>query len=209
MLDLWLIRHGETDWNRERRIQGQTDVPLNRLGIEQAKRLAERLTSQHFNAVYASDSQRAYDTAKIALGERNICIDRRLREIHFGRLEGKTHAEFTNAERRSHEAHRADPYTVALPGGESWTDLQTRVRAWLSALPSEGRIVAFSHGGTIRASLLSIIQPPHSSNWHLLFGNTSVTKLRLGEQTLIETVGDVSHLERPIETANVEELYVR
>lgn len=201
MLDLWLIRHGETDWNRERRIQGQTDVPLNRLGVEQAKRLAERLTSQRFDAVYASDSKRAHHTAKIAFDERSICLDKRLREIHFGRLEGKTHAEFIDAERRAYEAHRADPYNVALPGGESWTDLQTRVRSWLSALPSEGRIVAFSHGGTIRASLLSIMQPPHSSDWHLLFGNTSVTKLRLGERTLIETVGDVSHLERPIEIA--------
>ena len=207
MLDLWLIRHGETDWNRERRIQGQTDVPLNNLGVEQAKRLAERLSSQRFDAVYASDSKRAHHTAKIALGERDICLDRRLREIHFGRLEGRTHVEFTEDERRAYKAHRADPYNVALPDGESWTDLQARVKAWLGSLPSEGRIVAFSHGGTIRASLLSIMKPVHSLSWHLLLGNTSVTKLRLGERTLIETVGDVSHLERPLEVANAKEPY--
>ncbi len=200
MLDLWLIRHGETDWNRERRIQGQTDVPLNALGVQQAKRLAERLTSQRFDRVYASDSKRAHHTAKIVVGKRDICLDKRLREISFGTLEGKTHAKFTEDERYAYEAHRADPYNVALPQGESWTDLQTRVRAWLGSLPPEGRIVAFSHGGTIRASILSIIKPPHSLDWHFLFGNTSVTKLRLEEElTLIETVGDVSHLEAELE----------
>ena len=195
MLDLWLVRHGETDWNRERRIQGQTDVPLNDLGIKQAKRLAERLRAQTFDAVYASDAERAHHTAKIVVGERDICLDERLREISFGALEGKTRAEFAEDERRAFEAHRADPYNVALPGGESWMDLQARVRAWLASLPLKGHIIAFSHGGTIRASVLSIMQPPYSSSWHFVFGNTSVTKLRLGERTLIETVGDTAHLE--------------
>ena len=196
MLDLWLIRHGETDWNREGRIQGQTDVPLNDLGVKQAERLAERLTHQQFDAVYASDSERAHRTAEIALSGRDICLDERLREISFGALEGKTHAEFTDDERRAYGAHRADPYDVALPQGESWADLQMRVKAWLASLPPEGRVAAFSHGGTVRALLLSIIQPPHSLSWHFRFGNTSVTKLRVKEErTLIETVGDVSHLE--------------
>ena len=195
VLELWLIRHGETNWNVEGRIQGQTDRPLNNLGIEQAKRLAERLTSGHFDAVYASDSERAHHTAKIVVGERHICLDKRLREINFGYLEGKTRAEFTSDERRAYEAHRADPYNVALPGGESWTDVQTRVGAWLDTLPSEGRVVAFSHGGTIRAFILSIMKPPHSLNWQLIFGNTSVTRLRLGERILIQTLNDVSHLE--------------
>ena len=195
MLDLWLVRHGETTWNRERRIQGQTDIPLNNLGVQQAERLKERLAPYSFGRVYASDAQRAHHTAKIAVGERDICLDERLREIHFGALEGKTHAEFTDDERRAYEAHRADPYDVALPGGESWTDLQARVRAWRSTLPAEGRVIAFSHGGTIRVFILSILNAPHSQSWHFIFGNTSLTKVRFGAQrTLLETVNDTSHL---------------
>ena len=195
VLDLWLIRHGETDWNAARRIQGQTDVPLNERGIKQAKRLAERFSAQQFGAVYASDSERAHHTAKIAVGG-PIHADKRLREVHFGTLEGKTRPELSEAERRALLAYRTGDGSERLPGGESQNDVRERVQAWLKTLPSSGHIAAFSHGGTIRALVLSILEVPQSERWHVVFGNTSVTKVRFGpERTLIQTLGDTSHLE--------------
>lgn len=201
VLDLWLIRHGETAWNAARRIQGQTDVPLNERGIRQAKRLAERFSIQTFDAVYTSDSERAHHTAKLVVGERPIRVDKRLREVHFGTLEGKTRPELSEAERDALLMYRTGNGSERLPGGESQNDVRERVKAWLETLPTSGHIAAFSHGGTIRTLLFSILEVPQSERWHFVFGNTSVTKVRFGPvrfgsgRTLIQSVGDTSHLE--------------
>ena len=73
VLELWLIRHGETDWNRERRIQGQRQNPLSALGIKQARRLGLRLEAETFDKVYSSDLKRALQTAQLAVPDADIC----------------------------------------------------------------------------------------------------------------------------------------
>ena len=196
VLDLWLMRHGETDWNRERRIQGQTDVPLNARGIAQAKRLAQRFSIRRFDAVYTSDSERAHHTAKLTLPGCSIHLDRRLREIHFGTLEGKTRAELSEEERRAYGAYRKGVADSRLPHGESQRDVRSRVDAWLQTLPTRGQVAAFTHGGTIRALVLSVLNASQSEHWHLVFSNTGVTRLQLEPgRTLVRTLNDTAHLE--------------
>jgi len=91
MTELILIRHGETDWNRELRFQGQLDVPLNATGLEQARRVAERLAGEPLDALFSSDLQRALQTAR-ALAQRaghdEPLLEAGLREQHFGMVEG-------------------------------------------------------------------------------------------------------------------------
>lgn len=90
MIELWIVRHGQTDWNVEGRYQGQTDIPLNQTGQQQAQQLAESLPALHFAAIYTSDLTRAHTTAKIIADRIGLSPipDRRLREMSHGDWEG-------------------------------------------------------------------------------------------------------------------------
>ena len=194
-LELWLIRHGETDWNTQGRIQGFADQPLNANGISQAQRLAARLAGVRFDAVYASDLERARLTAQTALPGAELQLDQRLRELSYGVLEGKAWASMS-ADEAAVAAHwHEDPYGRRVPGGESYGDLMERVEAFRSDLPASGRVAAFSHGGTIRSALYGVLGRPNGGAWRLAIDNTSITRLRFDARgvTLV-TMNDHAHL---------------
>jgi broad specificity phosphatase PhoE len=196
MLEIWFIRHGQTDWNLQQRWQGQTDVPLNALGLTQAGRLAERLARVNFDAVYSSDLGRCVTTASIALPQLRPVLDARLREMHFGGLEGKSWAEMDEGERAALERWRQDPYGVRLAGGESFQDLHDRLQAWRGELPSVGRVAAFTHGGNIRNLLWSVVGPPREPKWSVVLDNTGITRLGYESKRIsVVCVNDCAHLE--------------
>jgi broad specificity phosphatase PhoE len=136
---LLLVRHGETDWNAEGRLQGHTDRPLNEYGRRQARDLADRLAGEDADAIYASDLARAKETAEI-VGERlglTVVIDADLREKNWGNWEGLTgdervHVEF---EGESTEAHRER--------------VMRAVRRIVERHPDQ-RVVVVTHGGSLR-----------------------------------------------------------
>ena len=201
-LELWLIRHGETEWNRARRIQGDSDIPLNELGVRQAEALAARIGQETFDAVYTSDLQRAVKTAEITFPDQDLEKDARLREINLGNFEGKVWADIPEDEQAQFTVWFNGPYDQKVPGGESSDDLQNRVRDWLSSLPKTGRVIAFAHGGTISAILQSFTgRPPprgwgEPGGWGFRLENTSITKLRISETfTSLEVINDSAHLE--------------
>ena len=90
MTEIWIVRHGQTDWNVEGRYQGQADRPLNAVGLAQAQQAAEQLRGRDFAAIYSSDLQRARVTAEIIAGQLGlpVQVDRRLREVNQGEWEG-------------------------------------------------------------------------------------------------------------------------
>lgn len=151
---LILVRHGETEWNRESRIQGHTDSPLTGEGRAQAEAIAARLAGERIDAIVSSDLGRAMDTAaRIAM--RCGCAvagDARLRERNFGVAEGHTYDEvnlrYPGAFSRQGEI---DPDFV-VPGGESRRQFHERIASALDALAAEHagrRIVVVSHGGVL------------------------------------------------------------
>jgi broad specificity phosphatase PhoE len=152
---LLLVRHGETDWNRDLRFQGHADPPLNDLGRRQARELAERLEGESVAAIYCSDLRRAHETARI-VGERlevGVTVVPELREIDVGSWSGLTREEI--AERFP------EGFGNWLEGGrghdgESRDELAARVlesaRRIAAAHPSE-RVLLVSHGGALRALL--------------------------------------------------------
>jgi broad specificity phosphatase PhoE len=153
-----LVRHGETDWNRERRIQGQSDPPLNELGRDQSRALAEALAGEHVDAVYASDLSRARETAEILAAQLGlpVVVDPELRELHFGPWEGRTVEEL--------EARYADAFGRWVSGGEAeWEGgemhaaMADRVRRAVRRIASThagGRILLVAHGGPVRVLLM-------------------------------------------------------
>lgn len=150
---LWLIRHGETDWNREGRWQGRRDVPLNATGLAQAEAMAEKLATSGvtFHALYASPLRRALQTAQPAARRLGleIRVDERLREIHQGAFEGLTHAEIAERYAAELDAIRRAPATASAPGGETVTQVAARLRAAADDLARwhDGQtVLVFGHG---------------------------------------------------------------
>jgi probable phosphoglycerate mutase len=153
--ELLLVRHGETDWNRERRFQGHADPPLNDAGREQARELADRLAGEDVAAVYTSDLLRARETAEILAArlDAEIVALRELREIDVGSWQGLTWPEIEErhpdgADRWHHDGHGWD-------SGETYDQLGERVVAALRQIASHHprqRVVVVGHGGTVRAT---------------------------------------------------------
>lgn len=148
MTEFWLIRHGETNWNIEKRFQGQTDVPLNANGRLQAIELAERLNGTHFDAIFSSDLSRARETAEIIAAKAQVLVqyDVRLREIRHGAWEGQTLDPDKSLEMRS---LYADPLNAHAPGGETLTEVATRTARALDEISSKypaSRVLIVAHG---------------------------------------------------------------
>ena len=194
MLELWLVRHGETPWNSEGRALGQSDPPLSELGVRQSELLARRFRTVAFDEVYASDLTRARYTARLALPAAEIRLEPRLREIHLGDWEGKRWTALEGKDEAALQTWRGDPYHERAPGGESYEDLLRRVSTWLPELPTSGRVVAFAHGGTIRCALYAFTGLPKAAAWRFQVDTASLTRIRLGEPTVLEAVNDTAHL---------------
>ncbi|MES2946672.1 MAG: histidine phosphatase family protein [Pseudomonadota bacterium] len=176
------IRHGETTWNVDTRIQGQLDIPLNETGRRQANRLAAALRDEPIRAIYASDLARAWETASY-LGralDLNVVKEEGLRERGFGDFEGKTFAEIaTLLPEQSMLWRKRDPL-FAPAGGESLLALRSRVVQAAAKLAARhpGQLIAMvAHGGVMdvlyRAATRLDIQAPRT--WAL--GNTAINRL--------------------------------
>lgn len=151
---LCIVRHGETDWNAGKRIQGQIDVPLSTLGHAQARATGNTLMSEGFAAVYTSDLIRARQTAEATahLAHLPVQIEPGLRERHYGVFQGLTYEEVAARYPEDHRRHKARDPRFVPQGGESLLDLAGRLEATCSALvrrhPGEA-IVLFTHGGVL------------------------------------------------------------
>lgn len=196
MLELWLIRHGETDYNAQGRWQGQTDTPLNALGERQAKALALRLKDVAFDAVYSSDLSRALRTAALALPHHTVIADPRLRELHFGRWEGLVWHQIPEHERADLENWRSNPAGFMPPEGEHFSDMLARIAAWRADLPAQGRLAVVTHGGTLRALFFHLLGLPNSERrWGLALDNCSISRVQISSRTTtILAINDTSHL---------------
>ncbi len=176
------IRHGETTWNVDTRIQGQLNIPLNDTGRRQAARMAQALSDEPITAVYASDLARAWETAHYLGRALSVPVTREegLRERGFGEFEGKTYAEIqTQMPEHSQRWRKRDP-EFAPPGGESLLALRHRVVAAAQRLAARhpGELIALvGHGGVMdvlyRAATRLDIQAPRT--WAL--GNAAINRL--------------------------------
>ena len=153
-----LVRHGETDWNRDRRVQGHTDVPLNETGRLQAGALAARLAEVPFDAVYSSDLARALETATIVVAPRALTITTSpaLREKHFGTWEGLTDVEVHERFLTGRGDGWGDSWGDGLGDGETTEAMAERVVAaifGIGAAHPASSVLVVTHGGPMRATL--------------------------------------------------------
>ncbi len=199
------VRHGETAWNVDTRIQGQLDIGLNDRGLWQAERVGQALADEAIDRIYSSDLQRAHTTAQAIArrtanpAAREVQLHTGLRERGFGTFEGETWADI--AEKWPDESRRwkqRDPH-FAPPGGETPTQLLARVQATVDDIASRHpgeHIVLVAHGGVMdmlyRLATRQELHAPRT--WHL--GNAAINRLLWTPDGLsLVGWGDARHLE--------------
>lgn len=162
---LYYLRHGETDWNRENRLQGQRDIPMNANGRAQARRCGELLrellarepdVTPDFVASPLGRARQTMELARTALGLDPAAyrVDERLAEISFGEWEGYTLAELGKHSPDAVAARDREKWTYKPPGAESYSEMSLRVRGWYDSL--ERVTVAVSHGGVLRGLIVQL-----------------------------------------------------
>ncbi|MEX2121805.1 MAG: histidine phosphatase family protein [Pirellulales bacterium] len=208
---LYCVRHGESSYNIEGRLQGQSDVPLSPLGVRQSQAVAAALADRGIEAVYSSPLARAYQTA-LPLAETlklPVITDERLMEINVGVFQGLLRSELS--ERHPEEAARwasHDP-DFCIPRGESRRDLMRRAEEAFDAIREAGhaRAAVVAHGGLLAAAFKVLLQIPAELNPFSLY-NASISVLSWSSDVKLLTLNQTSHLQQAQceRTANPGEL---
>ncbi len=205
-----IVRHGETDYNVQRRWQGWLPTPLNAHGREQAQALAAYLRGHAIDAIYSSDSPRAYQTAQpvgMALGL-TVQADERLREMNLGIFQGSTTEENWKKYPVELEAYQADKMDYVHPQGESRRELQERMyHAWedITGKESGKTVMLVTHGGSIRLLLPKLFKDGVFEHGQFVVPNTSITTIeRDGKGWRLVELGATPHLPDELPTQKWE-----
>jgi 2,3-bisphosphoglycerate-dependent phosphoglycerate mutase len=201
-----LVRHGQSTWNREHRIQGQLDPPLSEEGRRQAARLAERFAGRRFAGLYASDLKRAFETAEV-LGAINGLAPQpreRLREVFLGDWEGLRTDEIAQRFPDAWAGWVEEPDWDVVPGGEGAAAFDARVSAELDeivARHAHGDVLVVTHGGVIQVALHRVVGRASRGLFPFKIQNASISMLEKRDgRTVIAGVNDVAHLEETLVT---------
>ena len=204
MTELILIRHGETDWNRELRFQGQVDVPLNDIGHEQARRVAQRLATESVHHLVSSDLIRAQQTAQpvarhsLAPQPLDPVMDAALREQDFGAVDGMRVADIKAQHPQAWAQWVRFEADYAFAGGESTRQFHARVMAALRALAQKHprqTLVVVTHGGVLDMVYRSARALPLSGPRQSQIPNAGLSRVRIqGDSIDIITWADTQHL---------------
>ncbi len=205
MARLILVRHGETEWNKSLRYQGQSDVRLNECGIEQAARVRDRLAGEKIDVIYSSDLSRACETAKIIAslhGRVKICQSPLLREMNFGEAEGMIFDEIKQRYpgiASDLEAWKTRSPEVCTPNGESIAQLAARVARFAEKLKDhkpEETVLVVAHGGSLQVLICMLLGIGLEHWFQVRLSNASVTIMDTSPAgaVFIVVLNDVCHL---------------
>lgn len=199
MTTIYLTRHGETEWNLARRLQGQLDSPLTDKGKLQAEWLRDRLEDIEFSAIYSSCSNRALDTAHIVKGHRQMTIETRkeLMEIMMGAWEGQKVQVIEKEDSTNFFNFWNKPELFETTAGETFDEVIERSYQVLEEIRSNhtGNVLVVSHGIVLKSLLCAIARKPLSKLWDGPFmKQTSLTIIEATDEGFeIITAGDTSH----------------
>jgi len=198
---LCLVRHGETAWNAEGRVQGQLDVPLNATGLAQARAVAAALAGEAFGAIYASDLARVRQTAEPAAARLGIGVrlERALRERHYGIFERLTYVEAKERHPAEYARFRDKDPEFDFVTGESLKAFAARALACVGALLERHAgesVLVFTHGGVLEMVYRHATGRGLSSPRDFEIPNAALNRIEVsGGEWRVSSWADVSHLE--------------
>jgi 2,3-bisphosphoglycerate-dependent phosphoglycerate mutase len=198
---LLLVRHGQSTWNQEHRIQGQLDPPLSDEGRRQAMRLARRLSNRRLAGFYSSDLKRALETAQLigaATGDSPVPAAG-LREIYLGAWEGLNTEELAQLFPEAWARWTEEPSWDVVPGGEGARPFESRVAAEIDSILARhehGDVLVVTHGGVIQVALHRVVGRPNHGLFPFRIENASLSVIeRRNGRFVVSAVNDTGHLE--------------
>ncbi len=201
---LLLVRHGQSTWNREHRIQGQLDPPLSDEGRRQAERVGQRLAGRRIAGFYSSDLKRAIETSQAieaVIGNQAEPMPG-LREIYLGEWEGLRTDDLAQRYPEAWASWTDEPDWDLVPGGEGAALFETRVAAALDEIlerHDNGDVVVVTHGGVIQIALHRVIGRPSRGLFPFKIQNASISVVEKRDgRMVIGGVNDTSHLDQAL-----------
>jgi probable phosphoglycerate mutase len=201
-----LVRHGQSTWNREHRIQGQLDPPLSAEGRRQAELVGRRLVGRRIEGFYASDLKRAWETAQAIGAAIGLAPEPApgLREIFLGEWEGLRTDELAERFPDAWARWNEEPDWDLVPGGEGAALFEGRVAAALDAISARhthGNVLAVTHGGVIQVALHRVVGRPSHGLFPFKIQNASISVIETRDgRMIIDGTNDVGHLEPALVT---------
>lgn len=198
---LLLVRHGETPWNLDGRLQGSTDVDISNKGREQARLAGRRLSTTAIDLAYSSDQSRARETAEIILEGRDIPLHAipELRERSHGVFEGLTAKERRERYPDMFAASVLNDLDFAPTGGETFRQTNRRMAAWaqdFQASHLDKTVLVVGHSGTLRAAILGWLDLPDHATFRFLMANCGLSIIdTYPDNAVLRLYNDTSHLE--------------
>lgn len=200
-MKIYLIRHGQTDWNLEGKIQGRHDVSLNKTGLKQAELLAMGMDKRPVVQIFSSRQKRALETAQ-AVGRRQhvaVTVIDGLEEVEFGEWEGKTWDEISREYPEEFKVWCTEPAEIVPPGGESRPQIYRRIGNALKEIlrRSRGDIAIVSHGAALAYMVSIMLEKELGDHDEIIVKNASISTVEYDRETgkfHMAEANDVSHL---------------
>ncbi|MFH0847835.1 MAG: histidine phosphatase family protein [Chloroflexota bacterium] len=180
MTEIILVRHGETDWNREDVFRGRTDIPLNQTGVRQAKRVAIYLAKRKLDAVLSSPLKRAFATAELVAQPHKLAVEKNadLIDFNYGEWQGLSHDQVKEMYGELYQDWLDHPEQVTMPGGENLDDVRVRalwvIQQAVRRFP-KGVVVFVSHEVVGKVIVYTLLGLDHSYFWNIHLDNCGVT----------------------------------
>lgn len=200
MKKIYLVRHGESEWNVLKKIQGQQDIPLTEKGIEQAHLVGKRLINENIEKIYSSDLNRAYTTAKIIGNKLNLDVITmtEFREINFGVWEGISNDKMMEEHREDLILWRNEPEKLKIEGAETLIELQLRAMNGINKVMDNDKIdniLIVSHSATLKTIILGLLNMNLANFKNLTINNVSLSIVEIREHNkVLKLFNDTCHI---------------
>jgi len=203
MTSIYLVRHGQTAWNREEIFRGRTDVPLDEAGVRQAELAARYFEGMEIHRIYSSPLSRAWETAQKISQLHNLKVEHLegIIDLSFGNWEGHSHEDIRINDKETYRLWREEPHRVRLPGGESLDDVRVRAMASLEEVirnHSGKTLVLVSHRVVNKVLICGILGLDNSHFWQITQDTTAINLIQYKKgKYILSFMNETCHL-RPL-----------
>ena len=200
MTSIYLVRHGQTAWNKEEIFRGRTDVPLDETGLKQAELVSEYFKGMEIDAIYSSPLSRALQTAqKIAqFNDLKVQPLPGIIDMSFGKWEGRPHQEIREKDSKTYRQWVEEPHLVRLPGGEGLDDVRVRAMAALEEVMRkhpEKTLVLVSHRVICKVLICAILNLDNSHFWQITQDTTAINLIQYRKgKYILSLMNETCHL---------------